>query len=516
MRAGGRKLRVGVLELLTLRARNLPDALYHLVLTKQFGSVMPQAVAAWSRRRGHRVHYALYYGLGDPARLLPDGLDVLFVCCHSQASPLAYALAKLQRRQGTLTVLGGPHARAFPSDALRFFDVVCGDTDEALVRDILDGHVDPGSEVSSHAPLADVPTVEERMPEIRASVFFQRRWPSPVGVVPMLASTGCPYACDFCVDWSTPYRQLPLDRLETDLRFLSERLPGLGMAIHDPNFAVRFDPVLDVMERIPEGRRPGYVMESSLSVLKGPRLVRLRHTNCAAAAPGIESWTSYSRKSGVGTLTGLEKVERVADHLAELHEHVPNLQVNLMFGLDEDRGNGPFELTRHFLDRTPFAWPALNVPVPFGGTPLHDTLRREDRVLKTLPFAFYYAPYLAFVPRHYDPLAFYDKLLGLFEHAVSPPMLKARLESSRPGGPRLIQRARTASSRRALASYREIRDRLRDDRQFRAFHEGRAHPLPTYYTERFDALLGRYAELLGPEERRPRFEAQPAAPALAS
>jgi len=40
-------------------------------------------------------------------------------------------------------VIGGPHARAFPQDYLRFFDLVVGDSDEALVGDILDGVDDP-------------------------------------------------------------------------------------------------------------------------------------------------------------------------------------------------------------------------------------------------------------------------------------------------------------------------------------------------------------------------------------
>ena len=49
------------------------------------------------------------------------------------ASALAYALAKLYRREGTLTVIGGPHARSFPADRLRFFDWVVLECDKTLI-----------------------------------------------------------------------------------------------------------------------------------------------------------------------------------------------------------------------------------------------------------------------------------------------------------------------------------------------------------------------------------------------
>ena len=93
-------------------------------------------------------------------------------------------------------------------------------------------------------------------------------------MVPLLASLGCPYSCNFCTDWKNPYVVLQPDQLEADLNYLSRTLPGVKITFHDPNFAVRFDDTLDVLERIPEGQRNPYVMESSLSVIKESRLQR--------------------------------------------------------------------------------------------------------------------------------------------------------------------------------------------------------------------------------------------------
>ncbi|MFQ5696560.1 MAG: hypothetical protein ACE5HB_11265 [Terriglobia bacterium] len=143
-------MRVGIIELLVdTPAKGLADALYAAYFRKQFVSITPQAVSVWCRQLGHDVFYVTYHGQNDPERLLPDDLDVVFVAAYTQASALAYALARLFRRRKTLTLIGGPHAKSFPADCLRFFDLVVKDCDKALIDDILRGHFDPPAVISS-------------------------------------------------------------------------------------------------------------------------------------------------------------------------------------------------------------------------------------------------------------------------------------------------------------------------------------------------------------------------------
>jgi hypothetical protein len=63
---------------------------------------------------GHEVFYATYYGIGDPKSKLPNDLDVVFISSFTYTALLAYALSKAFKKDGTLTVIGGPHAKAFP------------------------------------------------------------------------------------------------------------------------------------------------------------------------------------------------------------------------------------------------------------------------------------------------------------------------------------------------------------------------------------------------------------------
>ena len=89
-------MKIGILELMSAGATHrLDHSTYNYLVTKQYASIMPQAVSVWCRELGHEVHYATYFGNRDPKDLLPKNLDLVFISTYTQASALAYALAKL-------------------------------------------------------------------------------------------------------------------------------------------------------------------------------------------------------------------------------------------------------------------------------------------------------------------------------------------------------------------------------------------------------------------------------------
>ena len=145
-------MRIGVLDILVDSPCTWANYAYRVVLKKQYASIAPQAVAVWCRQLGHTVSYAAYYGQKDPRRMLPADLDVVFISTYTQSSALGYALSKLYRSEGVLTVIGGPHARSFPVDCLRFFDFVVHDCDKELIDDLLQGAFDRGTIVTSGRP----------------------------------------------------------------------------------------------------------------------------------------------------------------------------------------------------------------------------------------------------------------------------------------------------------------------------------------------------------------------------
>lgn len=496
-------MRIGILELMTPGpARGWDHAAYNYLITRQYASIMPQAVSVWCRNLGHNVYYATYSGNKDPKRLLPNDLDIVFISTYTQASALAYALARLYRRENTLTVVGGPHAKQFPEDCRRFFDVVVGDCDQTLITEIL-RDLPRGEVLSSGRPFVGIPGVEERMPEILASTFFANK-PFPFSSIPLLTSTGCPNSCDFCIDWNNPYKLLPLDQLEEDMRYIFDHFPKMMIGFHDPNFAIKFEPVFDVLEKIPNRKRNTYIIETSLSNLRGPRLERLSAMGDFIVVPGIESWTSYSNKVGAGSAASpRQKLDKVIGQMKTIQPHVTGIQANFIFGLDADIGDEPVDLTMEFMDRAPFVIPNFNIPVPFGNTPLYEKYLSEGRILTGMPFSFYYLPYLVYTLKNYDPVVFYENLIGMFSYFSSGKMLRKRLRAAPSLIPAGYNILKTLGSRQMVRRFTDILHLLKNDKQFRAFHEHETCVLPEFYHRQYESLLGPYATLMSREDRKP-------------
>ena len=444
-------MKIGVIELIEDTAsKSWTDRIYRAFFKKYHASIIPQAVSVWCRQLGHQVWYATYYGQRDPVRLLPDELDVVFVASYTQASALAYALAKVYRMRKTLTVIGGPHAKAFPRDCLRFFDLAVKDCDKTLIDDILRGHFDRHTVITSGRALREL--------------------------------------------------------LEADLQYLARNWPGVMVTYHDPNFGVKFDQVLGIVEEIPKEKRSPYIIESSLSILRGAKLPRLRDTKCLFIAPGVESWNNYSNKAGVGATVGKAKLTQVVEHFREIRQYVPGLQANFLFGTDADQGEEPVELTKEFMRAVPFVWPTINIPTPFGNTPLYDRALANGQILQSMPFSFYYTPYLVTTMPHYPPLEYYDKLIDLYSTMTSNVMLKGRFGKESTLGFSVLNALRTFAMRQDLAALRLLRRMLATDPEFLAFHEGRTRSLPEFYHRRYEQKLGRYANLISRAERTPELE----------
>ncbi len=496
-------MKIGILEILADRAITVWDDFEGLFVSKQYANLTAQAVSVWCRQMGHEVFYATYYGIGDPKSKLPNDLDIVFISSFTYTALLAYALSKAFTKDGALTVIGGPHAKAFPMDSQRFFDIVVLECNRELIAAIIKKEFKSPCIVSSPGPYRDVPSVAERMPEIKRSAFLAGRWPSPGTFIPMLASMGCPHTCDFCVDWNNPYYALSTSKLEEDLLYVSEHLPGVKLMFQDPNFAIRFEETLSLFERIAPEKRNPYFVESSLNILRPNRLARLRDTNCISMTPGIESWSQYSRKAGVGSAINQEKLVQLVEHFFVLREYIPYLGANFIFGLDHDAGDEPFELTKEFMRRLPFVWTSLNTPVPFGGTPLYAARLQDGRLLPRMPFTFYTLPFLAVILKNYDPISYYEKMVELYDLVSSDEMLQLRRKASRHWMIGIAHSVRVFTARQRLHGFEIILHHLRTDRDFLDFHTGKNNQLPAFYEEINRKKLGKYIELMSFEDCQP-------------
>jgi hypothetical protein len=492
-----RKLRIGIIDLV---AKGRTRALYARVMNANLASIMPQVLAVWCESEGHEVRQVCYTGTERLEDELPDDVDVVFVGAFTEAALTAYALSALFRSRGAVTVLGGPHARCYPEDSRKHFDYVCGFTDRQVVRDVLqdcERHRPEGVHLSARKQPTALPTVRERWkfiaPTLRKAPLFQ--------LVPMIGSLGCPYTCAFCIDSVVPYQPLDFDDLREDLVFLRQQLRRPCVGWHDPNFGVRFE---DTMEVIESAGPPGtfdFLAESSLSLLSEPHVKRLLRNGFKVLLPGVESWYDLGNKAKTGTAQGMAKVEQVSDHVNMLLRYLPYVQTNFVLGLDSDAGPEPFELTKRFVERTPGAFPGYSLLSAFGrAAPLNLSYQRAGRVL---PFPFHFLDNnhaMNVKPKNYAWTDFYDRVIDLTRHTFTWRAIARRFRATSGAIPRTMNIVRAVSTEGfgRLRYYRTLRARLEDDAEVRRYFERETSTLPEFYAAQIRRDLGSLQRWLPP------------------
>ncbi len=489
-----RKLKIGIIDLI---AKAPTRAMWMRVMGANFVSIMPQVIATWCEEQGHEVTLVTYTGRENLIQELPAGVDFVVISSFTEAALLSYALSNLFRSRGAVTALGGPHARCYPEDAKKYFDYVLGFTDKDLIHEVLRDcaqHRPVGLQLSAEHHPVDFPGVSERWKFIEQTL---RKAPF-IKIVPLLSSLGCPYSCDFCIDSSVPYQPLNVEAMQADLRFLLKKVKHPRVAWHDPNFGVRFDSCMDAIEEAVPPGSIDFIAESTLSLLSEPRVQRLKRNGFKALLPGIESWFDMGKKSRTGSITGMEKVKKVSDHVNMILRHIPYVQTNHIFGLDGDEGSAPFELTKRFLDLSPGAFPAYSMLSAFGrAAPLNLEFQRANRVLP-FPFHFLSNIQMNIRPKNYTWLEFYDHLINITKYSYSPRLIFRRFLANGETIPRWLNVVRGFSSERygRVKYFTKIRRRLGTDRQLQRFFEQETTEIPDFFVEIIRKDLGEFWDWL--------------------
>ena len=481
-----RKLKVGVIDLV---AEGSTRNLWARTIHANLAGIMPQVIATWCEEEGHTVTYMCYTGLENIAGEFPEKLDLVIIGTFSYGAQLAYALSNFFRSQGSVTALGGSHARCYPQDAQKYFDYVLGFTDRTIICDLLQDcspHRPIGVQLSANGQPVTLPSVQARWKFIELT---HRKAPW-IKSVPMLGSMGCPYTCSFCIDSVIPYQPLEFDIIKADLRFLLGKFKRPIVGWHDPNFGIRFDDYLSAIEEAVPPNSIDFIAESSLSLLSEPHVKRLKRNGFKGLLPGIESWEDFGNKSKTGKNRGIDKVQQVSEQVNMIRSYVPYVQTNFVFGLDIDEGTRPFELTKRFLEITPGLYPACSLLTAYGqAAPLNLEYQREGRVLP-LPFYFLDGTVTNIKPKNYAWDEFYDNVIDLIKHNTSRKNLFTSYRAIDAFVPRAVYVIRVLQWFGRLKYYQEMRRRLDEDPQFRPFFEGKTTEIPQFYVGQIQKSLG--------------------------
>jgi hypothetical protein len=490
-----RKLRIGIIDLVT---KTPGGGLWAKTMNANFASIMPQVVATWCEQEGHDVQLVCYTGQEDLTRQLNSNVDLVFISSFTQAAQLAYALSQMFRAKGAVTALGGPHARCYPQDAVKYFDYVFGFTGREQIFEALDDctpHRPVGMRLSAQRQPEAIPGVQERWKFVEQTL----RQAPLIKIIPMIGSMGCPYTCSFCIDAEVPYQPLSFELLREDLQFLRTKFKRPRVGWHDPNFGVRFEDYMSAIEDSVPENSIDFIAESSLALLSEPHLKRLKRNGFKGMLPGIESWFDMGDKSKTGSRQGEKKLDAVSDHVNMLLDYIPYVQTNFVLGMDTDFGGEPYELTKRFIDRVPGTFPGYSLLSAFGqAAPLNLEYQQDGRVLP-VPFHFLNNNHAMNVkPKNYTWPEFYDHVIDLTAHSFSWPSIANRFIAGRTSIPKWGNFLRAVSSEGfgRLKYYREVRRLLDEDRGFRAYWEQETTVLPDFYLRRMKQELGPFWEWL--------------------
>jgi hypothetical protein len=484
-------MKIGIIDLLSFREQN---DLYSNYLQPAMISYMPQVIAVWAKNQNHDVWYYTYTGrenLFDDLKCQPD-LDVVFISAYTMSAYLAYSISALYTYLGTTTVLGGPHARSYPQDSIKYFDYVVGKCNEELIVSLLNNEFKKKSILASEHPL-EFPPVEERWEFIE---YHNKKFlPGMLPVIPLMSSIGCPNKCEFCIDSTSRYKRLDLDLIMADLEFLKVQKGKYAIAWQDPNFGVNISKTLGGLETV-KAKNLFHNAELSFAQLTEENVIRLKNNQFFSVLPGLESWTAFSKKTGSKFSTPEEKVQGMANQTNMVVSHIPSVQVNVIFGLDNEDVNDQFRLTKEFMRLTPAAYTNFQIMTVFGdSTPVGEKYKDQGRVIN-LPYNLMDGYSLTNLILENDPIQFYNNFADIMDYSKSPSSVAKKIWHCTSWKIKTFYALKFLSNRMDGSHYKDLSNKIKQGGYFKSYLSGEEEKMPSVFVEQLKKELGVFYQFL--------------------
>jgi len=285
----------------------------------------------------------------------------------------AYELADKFREMGYPVVMGGIHASSCPEEAALHVDAICIGEGEnywpILLEDFSKGQLKKVYRSTDYKAVTNVP-----MPKVDIVNH------TSYSVLPLQATRGCPYSCDFCcIEFSSgrKYRKKPVEQVVAEIKELSKHNTGpVTKRYHfmDDNLYVNRNYTIELFKAIIPLNIQWMGM-GSLNIIQDEEVLSLiAQSGCRSFSIGFESISEENLKvANKDKTNSIEEYKIAAKKLTE-HGIIPSGY--FIFGFDHDDEES-FARTVKFTKENRIINPYFNILTPFPGTPLYRRIENK-------------------------------------------------------------------------------------------------------------------------------------------
>lgn len=334
--------------------------------------------------------------IDDKVQKIPytGDFDLVAISTTTGSANRAYEISRRFRERKIPVVMGGFHATLHPADTLVHADSVVVGEAEKVWMPLLDD-LRRGGLKSLYK--ADSPSDMKRLPRPRYELLDLSRY--RIHMMPIQATRGCNYHCDFCevpVVYDGAYRMRPIEDIVEEIeqqkkvmginqfQFIDDQLTGKHAFARELFKALK-----------PLGIRWSCLW--TLNTNHDEELLDLAlEAGCIHVNIGMESINQEN----------LDEIHKKQNHVKDYIDLLKAMEkrklfysLNLMFGLDHDTPD-VFPATLDFLEkvRAPLAF--FSIVSPREGTPLRARLNAENRVVDPTADQFSSGHVCMFLPKN--------------------------------------------------------------------------------------------------------------------
>ena len=376
------------------------------------------------KRQGYDVQ--IHVGACKPAELRAYAeSDLIGLSTTTSTAPVAYRLADAFRQMGKLVLIGGVHATFLPEDALQHADFVLrGEAEDGfpLFLHCLNEGGDlsqvPGlsyrhGDAMIHNP--DPPFVEDldRLPFPDFGLITSK---TALFDIPIQASRGCPFPCNFCSVTKMFGRKVRFRSVGSVIAELRQ-IPKPSVFFYDDNFCARPEFTKSLLETmLREGLKLDYFsaqvradMTRDLEMMKLFHAAGGRQVYVGFESVNPESLKAYDKRQSIDEISSSMEVFR------RFKIHVHGMFV---IGSDYDDAQTARKTLR-FARKTGMDSIQLMMLTPLPGTEMYRDLEQQGRIL-TRDWSLYDAHHAVFLPTRMTPLQLQRSAISGMSHFYSP------------------------------------------------------------------------------------------------